>query len=92
MHDCAQALVPELVTQEVCPAGQVSVETSLHAGAVLVSPHPAITAQRLETLARLTALGAGRGATPAERPRGVVLATARGLLQRIPAPDRTRPL
>ena len=44
-----------------------------------VSPHPVITAQRQETLARLAA-----GAT------GIVLATARGLLQRVPRPDRMR--
>jgi len=41
------------------------------------SPHPGIVAQRLEALGRLT-----QGAT------GVVLATARGLIQRIPRPDR----
>ncbi len=44
------------------------------------SPHPGITAQRLETLARLAA---GDGA-------GVVLATVRGLLQRVPRPERLR--
>ncbi len=41
------------------------------------SPHPAITAERLETLARLA-----RGES------GVVLATVRGLIQRIPRPQR----
>src|SRR5207237_920590 len=41
------------------------------------SPHPGITAQRLETLARLAA-----------GERGVVLATVRGLLQRVPRPER----
>jgi transcription-repair coupling factor (superfamily II helicase) len=41
------------------------------------SPHPGITAQRLETLGRL-----------ARGQRGVVLATARGLLQRVPRPAR----
>jgi transcription-repair coupling factor (superfamily II helicase) len=39
------------------------------------APHPGITAQRLETLSRL-----------ARGDRGVVLATARGLLQRVPPP------
>jgi transcription-repair coupling factor (superfamily II helicase) len=42
-----------------------------------VPPHPGLTAQRLETLDRLA-----RGAT------GVVLATVRGLLQRVPDPGR----
>jgi transcription-repair coupling factor (superfamily II helicase) len=43
------------------------------------SPHPAITAQRLETLGRLR-----------DRPQGgvVVIASVRGLLQRVPAPAR----
>jgi len=41
------------------------------------SPHPGVTAQRLETLGRLAARGTG-----------VVLATARGLLQRVPRPAR----
>jgi len=41
------------------------------------SPHPGVTAQRLETLGRLAG-----GA------RGVVLATVRGLLQRVPRPAR----
>jgi transcription-repair coupling factor (superfamily II helicase) len=43
------------------------------------SPHPAITAQRLETLGRLS-----------DRPEGgvVVIASVRGLLQRVPAPAR----
>jgi transcription-repair coupling factor (superfamily II helicase) len=41
------------------------------------SPHPGITAQRLETLSRL-----------ANGERGVVLATVRGLLQRLPRPER----
>jgi transcription-repair coupling factor (superfamily II helicase) len=45
------------------------------------SPHPAITSQRLETLARLTG-GDGGGR--------VVLATVRGLLQRVPRPERLR--
>jgi transcription-repair coupling factor (superfamily II helicase) len=48
------------------------------------SPHPGITAQRLETLARLAGEddsgGGGR----------VVLATARGVLQRVPRPERLR--
>ncbi len=43
------------------------------------SPHPAITAERLETLARLA-----RGES------GVVVATVRGLLQRVPRPERLR--
>lgn len=47
------------------------------------SPHPGITAQRLETLGRLAARGAA-GASWS----GVVLATVRGLLQRVPEPDR----
>ena len=41
------------------------------------SPHPGITAQRLETLSRL-----------AKGERGVVLATVRGVLQRLPRPKR----
>jgi transcription-repair coupling factor (superfamily II helicase) len=44
------------------------------------SPHPGLTAQRLETLARLAD---HNGTEP-----GVVLATARGLLQRTPKPER----
>ncbi|MBI5708821.1 MAG: transcription-repair coupling factor [Candidatus Eisenbacteria bacterium] len=43
------------------------------------SPHPGITAQRLETLGRLA-----RGEA------GVVLATVRGLLQKLPRPERLR--
>jgi transcription-repair coupling factor (superfamily II helicase) len=43
------------------------------------SPHPSLTAQRLETLARL-----------ARGDAGIVLATARGLLQRVPRPERLR--
>ncbi|OGF12843.1 MAG: transcription-repair coupling factor [Candidatus Eisenbacteria bacterium RBG_16_71_46] len=43
------------------------------------SPHPGITAQRIETLGRLAA-----------DERGVVLATVRGLLQRVPRPERLR--
>ena len=46
------------------------------------SPHPGITAQRLETLERLS-----RGMR-GEPVAGIVLATVRGLLQRVPAPDR----
>ena len=41
------------------------------------SPHPSVTAERLETLARIAA-----------GENGVVVATVRGLLQRVPAPDR----
>jgi transcription-repair coupling factor (superfamily II helicase) len=41
------------------------------------SPHPSVSALRLETLGRLAA---GQ--------RGIVLATVRGLLQRVPAPGR----
>ena len=41
------------------------------------SPHPGITAERLETLARL-----GRGE------RGIVLTTVRGVLQKLPRPDK----
>ncbi len=41
------------------------------------SPHPGITAQRLETLSRLA-----RGET------GIVLATVRGVLQKLPRPER----
>ena len=41
------------------------------------SPHPGITAQRLETLSRL-----------ARGERGIVLATTRGVLQRLPSPQR----
>src|SRR5262249_5027730 len=47
------------------------------------SPHPGITAQRLETLGRLAARGS-RG----EAWSGVVLATVRGVLQRVPRPER----
>ncbi len=43
------------------------------------SPHPAVTADRLETLARLAA-----GET------GLVVATVRGVLQKVPAPDKLR--
>ena len=46
-----------------------------------VSPHPGLTAQRLETLA---ALARTREAGEAD----VVLATVRGLLQRVPRPER----
>ena len=46
------------------------------------SPHPGLTAQRLATLDRLA-----RGAA-AQAPPGVVLATVRGLLQRVPRPER----
>ncbi len=42
-----------------------------------MSPHPGITAQRIDTLGRLAA-----------GERGVVLATVRGLLQKVPAPAR----
>src|SRR5262249_56670882 len=45
------------------------------------SPHPAITAQRLETLARLVA-----GREAGTDAGNVVLATVRGLLQRGPKP------
>jgi transcription-repair coupling factor (superfamily II helicase) len=47
------------------------------------SPHPGITAQRLETLARLA-----HGRAPGAAAPGVVLATVRGLLQRVPHPSR----
>ena len=50
------------------------------------SPHPAITAQRLETLGRLIELAAA-GRTPQPR-AAVVIATVRGVLQRVPAPKR----
>jgi len=43
------------------------------------SPHPGITAQRLETLGRLAARDGWSG---------VVLATVRGLLQHVPKPER----
>ncbi len=46
-----------------------------------VPPHPGLTAQRLETLDRLAR---SRG----QAPGGVVLATVRGLLQRVPRPER----
>jgi transcription-repair coupling factor (superfamily II helicase) len=46
------------------------------------SPHPGITAQRLETLGRLARPG-GSGSAP-----GVLLATVRGVLQRVPRPER----
>ena len=48
------------------------------------SPHPGITAQRLETLGRLA------HEDGAERWSGVLLATVRGLLQRVPKPARLR--
>jgi transcription-repair coupling factor (superfamily II helicase) len=44
------------------------------------SPHPGITAQRLETLSRLAAGGPAGGA--------LVLATVRGLIQKVPTPER----
>jgi transcription-repair coupling factor (superfamily II helicase) len=44
------------------------------------SPHPGITAQRLETLSRL--------AGGALAPGAVVLTTVRGLVQKVPAPER----
>ena len=47
------------------------------------SPHPGITAQRLETLGRLT-----RQRTAGASGSGVVLATVRGILQRVPRPER----
>jgi transcription-repair coupling factor (superfamily II helicase) len=47
------------------------------------SPHPALTAQRLETLAHLYQ----RLAEPSSRP-AVVVATVRSLLQRVPRPER----
>ena len=47
------------------------------------SPHPGLTAQRLETLGRLA-----RARTSGEAAPGVVLATVRGLLQRVPRPER----
>jgi transcription-repair coupling factor (superfamily II helicase) len=47
------------------------------------SPHPGITAQRLETLGRLARQRAAGGPGP-----GVVLATVRGVLQRVPRPGR----
>jgi len=47
------------------------------------SPHPGITAQRLETLGRLAAAGVA-----GEAWSGVVLATVRGVLQRVPKPER----
>ena len=45
------------------------------------SPHPGITAQRLETLGRLAGGGAGSDT-------GIVLTTVRALLQRVPRPAR----
>ena len=48
------------------------------------SPHPGITAQRLETLGRL----AGERAAGSAGPGGVVLTTVRGLLQKVPKPAR----
>ena len=47
------------------------------------SPHPGITAQRLETLGRLA-----RHGDAGEAWSGVVLATVRGVLQRVPKPER----
>jgi transcription-repair coupling factor (superfamily II helicase) len=41
------------------------------------SPHPSVTAERLETLSRLAAGEAG-----------VIVATVRGVLQRVPAPEK----
>jgi transcription-repair coupling factor (superfamily II helicase) len=46
------------------------------------SPHPAITAQRLETLGRLSDLAGARDGG------ALVIASVRGLLQRVPAPAR----
>ena len=53
------------------------------------SPHPGITAQRLEALGRLAG-GLASGAVGAAREgwSGVVLATVRGLLQKVPRPAR----
>ncbi|HKQ58882.1 MAG TPA: transcription-repair coupling factor, partial [Candidatus Eisenbacteria bacterium] len=48
-----------------------------------VSPHPGLTAQRLATLDRL-----GRRRTDGAAGGGIVLTTVRGILQRVPAPDR----
>jgi transcription-repair coupling factor (superfamily II helicase) len=48
-----------------------------------VSPHPGLTAQRLETLGRLAG-----ARTSGEATVGVVIATVRGLLQRVPRPER----
>ena len=48
-----------------------------------MSPHPGLTAQRLETLGRIARAGASAGAAP-----GVVVATVRGLFQRVPRPER----
>jgi len=47
------------------------------------SPHPGITAQRLETLGRLA-----RERTAGASGSGVVLATVRGVLQKVPRPER----
>jgi transcription-repair coupling factor (superfamily II helicase) len=47
------------------------------------SPHPSVTAERLETLARLAADGA-----PGGTGSGVVVATVRGVLQKVPRPAR----
>ncbi|HVP15092.1 MAG TPA: transcription-repair coupling factor [Terriglobales bacterium] len=47
------------------------------------SPHPGITAQRLETLGRLA-----RARLSGEAAPGIVLATVRGLLQKVPRPAR----
>src|SRR5262252_10207021 len=41
------------------------------------SPHPSVTAERLETLSRL-----------ANAERGVIVATVRGVLQKVPRPQR----
>ena len=49
------------------------------------SPHPGITAQRLETLSRLAGAQGGDGDSA---PPGILLTTVRGLLQRVPQPSR----
>ena len=47
------------------------------------SPHPSVTAERLDTLARLAGVPGGAGPEV-----GVVVATVRGVLQKVPAPEK----
>ncbi len=54
------------------------------------SPHPGLTAQRLETLMRLGELRAPGRDGPAGAAAPVVVATVRALLQRVPRPERLR--
>src|SRR5262245_54970325 len=47
------------------------------------SPHPSVTAERLDTLSRLAGVPGGAGPE-----RGVVVATVRGVMQKVPRPAK----